>query len=138
MTPTELAEEIGCARSTVWRAIHRLGIVPVRRSRGPGPPAAELTARDVRRLRREIRVGRGSAGHWQKGVRRSDAAPRAVRRVMRRAVKIMDRYQSASRRALAAHLGVSDRTVRRWIAGEDLPSAADLARVTAWLDGFEG
>lgn len=37
-------------------------------------------------------------------------------------------------RVLAAHLGVSDRTVRRWLSGEDWPPAEALARMRAWID----
>lgn len=38
-----------------------------------------------------------------------------------------------SLRALAAHCSVSDRTVRRWLAGEDMPDSRAVRRLSAWL-----
>jgi len=38
-----------------------------------------------------------------------------------------------SGRALAETLGVSDRTVRRWLAGEDRPEPAMQDAVAQWL-----
>lgn len=39
----------------------------------------------------------------------------------------------ASIRVVAAYCGVSDRTVRRWLTGEDWPPASQIRRMRAWL-----
>jgi hypothetical protein len=36
-------------------------------------------------------------------------------------------------RALATHCGVSDRTLRRWLSGEDWPPATQVTRLAAWV-----
>lgn len=38
-------------------------------------------------------------------------------------------------RVLADHLRVSDRTVRRWLTGEDWPPPTQLRRIKSWLGG---
>ena len=38
-----------------------------------------------------------------------------------------------SRNALAAAVGVTERTVRRWVSGEDLPSVEMQAAVGKWV-----
>lgn len=38
-----------------------------------------------------------------------------------------------SARAAAEALGVSDRTVRRWVSGEDWPDAETCRRIMTWL-----
>jgi transcriptional regulator with XRE-family HTH domain len=43
-----------------------------------------------------------------------------------------------SRRGTAAELGVSDRTLRRWLAGEDNPSAESVIQIQQWLDAHRG
>lgn len=39
----------------------------------------------------------------------------------------------ASIRVVAAYCGVSDRTVRRWLTGEDWPPATQIRRLRGWL-----
>lgn len=39
----------------------------------------------------------------------------------------------ASLRVVAEYCGVSDRTVRRWLAGEDWPPASQIRRIRSWL-----
>jgi len=45
-----------------------------------------------------------------------------------------DRYEygRVTVRAIAAAIGVSDRTMRRWLSGEDRPSPEDQERLRAW------
>jgi DNA-binding transcriptional regulator YiaG len=57
-------------------------------------------------------------GHWPKGKRRNSSiyAPQTVR-LIRSSYR-----QGLSLKQIARHLGVSDRTVRRWRDGIDCPS----------------
>ena len=71
-------------------------------------------------------------GHWPRGKRRHDVPgwPSTLKGLR---LAVRDRI---SRRELARRVGVSDHTVRRWLAGEDLPapkSAAKVRRVLAKL-----
>jgi transcriptional regulator with XRE-family HTH domain len=38
-----------------------------------------------------------------------------------------------SRRELARHLGISDRTIRRWLSGEDVPPPAHIRALRKWV-----
>lgn len=70
-----------------------------------------------------------SRGHWPRGKRRAEAPlPAVLRRRLTRAIE----RQEYTRRGLARAIHVSDRSVRRWLADEDWPLAANmeaLARV---------
>jgi transposase-like protein len=67
-------------------------------------------------------------GHWPRGKRRSDIDARTRRRALAsiRRAHVRDGH---SLRSIARTIGVSDRTLRRWLAGEDHPSPARAADV---------
>ncbi|MDR3634365.1 MAG: helix-turn-helix domain-containing protein [Isosphaeraceae bacterium] len=74
-------------------------------------------------------------GHWTKGKRRSSLSPAVWSALRQRIVDLLDEAplpEVRSMRALATLLGVTDRTVRRWLAGEDLPPPNAMARLRAW------
>jgi DNA-binding transcriptional regulator YiaG len=74
-------------------------------------------------------------GHWPAGKRRHAVdEPRraAAMESLRTLLQTRRRRGEISARALADHLGVSDRTVRRWISGEDHPRARMLWRIERW------
>lgn len=63
-------------------------------------------------------------GHWPAGKRRGDSPiPAALRRKLDKALD----HGDLTRRGIARALNLSDRSVRRWLSGEDWPSAAHLA-----------
>jgi DNA invertase Pin-like site-specific DNA recombinase len=69
-------------------------------------------------------------GHWPKGRRKND--PRVSAGELRRVLRRFLRYKiqkGLSYRALEEELGKSDRTLRRWIAGEDWPDARDFRAI---------
>lgn len=75
-------------------------------------------------------------GHWPRGRRRNPITPRGWERLRAAIAAILPdapRHGRLSRRALARYLGVSDRTVRRWLDGTDYPSAEYLPGLRAWL-----
>lgn len=61
-------------------------------------------------------------GHWP-----------ATLRALGRLLTQEPRHGVRSRKALARELEASDRTVRRWLAGEDLPPAETQDAVRAWV-----
>lgn len=69
-------------------------------------------------------------GHWPAGKRRS-TIPAKERRALLARLKRAVRQKSA--RAVARRLGYSDSTIRRWLSGEDWPSAEDARRITLLL-----
>lgn len=69
-------------------------------------------------------------GHWTPGKRRSDASDKDVRRALA-AIRRANERDNHSLRSIARTLGVNDRSVRRWLAGEDTPTAANCADVIA-------
>lgn len=71
----------------------------------------------------------------QRGVRQRPASPEreAILGEVHAAVATPARGRSV--RALAAHLRKSDRTVRRWLSGEDWPTATHLRAMRSWLLG---
>lgn len=73
-------------------------------------------------------------GGWPVGKRRHTDVGDWQRIRLRIVSLIADRYQHGriSARALSIAIGVNDRTVRRWLAGEDRPSPADQERLRAW------
>jgi ribosome-binding protein aMBF1 (putative translation factor) len=46
--------------------------------------------------------------------------------------------ERVSQRALAQHLGVSDRTVRRWISGHQWPDKKHVRKMRRWLQHIGG
>lgn len=74
-------------------------------------------------------------GHWPKGRRRHATNERAAKRVLATLAALLKggpQYGRISRRKLAETIGVSDRTVRRWLAGEDLPAPDSLILLRRW------
>jgi hypothetical protein len=74
-------------------------------------------------------------GGWTPGKRRHRVDPVRLAAALDsvRGLLANPRRGEVSVRALAAHVGVSDRTVRRWLSGEDLPPAGAVRRVEAWV-----
>ena len=75
-------------------------------------------------------------GHWPKGRRRNpEDGVKLVLTRTRRALRRLIPGQ-VSRKALARVVGVSPRTISRWLAGEDYPSARSLQKLApGWLKG---
>jgi len=72
-------------------------------------------------------------GHWPAGRRRNAPSPsRQVLSRVRRVLVYRHSYGEISRRSLAVHIGVSDRTVRRWLDGTHIPSPEYLAALRRW------
>lgn len=73
-------------------------------------------------------------GHWPAGKRRN--VPDAVAKpVIDSVLDLLAKHPhrgTVSRRALAAKLGVDQRTIGRWLAMTDTPPADMLARLRAW------
>ncbi len=85
-------------------------------------------------------------GHWTKGKRRNDPGddwPAVLKRLARllrtperrRNTDTEDRVRR-SRHGLGDYLGVSERQVRRWLAGDDLPNAETVAKIKQFCDSF--
>ena len=75
-------------------------------------------------------------GHWPSGRRRHSVDAKRLDAAMaglRTLLATRRRWGAVSARALAAHLGVSDRTVRRWLSGEDHPDGRTLYRIERWV-----
>lgn len=74
-------------------------------------------------------------GHWPRGKRRNPDRGNwsMVRLTLARFIDDHLRRGEISYRALAADLGVSDRTVRRWLAGEDRPPAELQEAAEQWV-----
>lgn len=74
-------------------------------------------------------------GHWPRGKRRNpDERVELLRRTTARLLRRRLTPKKISRKALARAIGVSDRTVRRWLAGEDLPAPARTAAWAKWIE----
>jgi len=74
-------------------------------------------------------------GHWTKGKRRNaDSGNWSRVRLLLQSL-IDEHYEPGvvSARQLAADIGVSDRTVRRWLTGEDRPEPEMQAVVARWI-----
>jgi plasmid maintenance system antidote protein VapI len=117
------AEQIGCDPRTVSRAVARLKIDATK----------GLTAKQVARLTEAITPG--GRGHWTAGKRRNPDRGEWGRIRLTLARFLDDHYQpgKVSGRALAGSLGVSDRTVRRWIDGTDRPSPEYQQAIEQWM-----
>lgn len=77
-------------------------------------------------------------GHWPLGKRRHPKPlPAELRGRIDRLLADHPRYGVRSLRAIAAHLEVSDRTIRRWLSGEDHPAPEQLTALTAWTRRHE-
>lgn len=72
-------------------------------------------------------------GHWTRGKRRNK--PRGWPLLMERLAKYV--AQRASARETARAIGVSDRTLRRWLAGEDVGSDEAAAQIRELLAGVK-
>jgi hypothetical protein len=82
-------------------------------------------------------------GHWPKGKPRNKTAKdwpavqKALERLLRSPEYAKDKSDLStpvrSRTGLARALGMSDRQVRRWLAGEDVPSAETVAAIKKWM-----
>lgn len=102
---------------TVYRAIARIGI---KRSY-----AEPLSPSQIVLLTAAIRPG--GRGHWPRGKRRN--SPPADWPAVRA------RLQGMSRRGLARLVGVSDRTVRRWLDGTCQPPAEAVRKLRTIVGG---
>lgn len=72
-------------------------------------------------------------GHWPRGRRAHPRPPRGLLRALARALEQPERG-SVSIRAAAEACRVSDRTVRRWLAGEDWPAPVSARRLERWVE----
>lgn len=84
-------------------------------------------------------------GHWPRGKRRNGTDPASAALVLEAVrQKLGAQHTGAggaavhaarriSVRALAAAVGVNERTVRRWLSGEDMPPADRLLAVQSWV-----
>lgn len=74
-------------------------------------------------------------GHWPAGKRRNPDAGNwgRTRLAVRRFIDANYSPGSISYRALAADLGISDRSVRKWITGQSRPDPATQEAVEQWL-----
>jgi len=72
-------------------------------------------------------------GHWPAGKRRNN--PRGWSLLLGRLKKYVD--QRASLKETARAIGVNDRTLRRWLAGEDVPGEGSAAQVRHLLAGVK-
>lgn len=82
-------------------------------------------------------------GHWPRGKRRSDltdAQLRAWHLLRKKLAIIVSANQRGvpgtlrrSCRGLAEHCGVHDRSVRRWLSGEDVPTQACVEKMREWI-----
>jgi hypothetical protein len=72
--------------------------------------------------------------HKRRRGKRLSGASAARDDVLARARDVLrDPVPGRSARALAAWCGVSDMTVRRWLAGDDWPGMDKVSRIAAWV-----
>lgn len=72
-------------------------------------------------------------GHWPKGKRRSNISREYLRVILRHLERTLE-YPGLSQRGLARHVGVSEKTVRRWLSEECWPSEEFLEALEDWID----
>lgn len=75
-------------------------------------------------------------GHWPAGKRRNvtDDAAQPVLAAVAEVLAKRRAHGTVSHRALAATLGVSHRTIARWLRREDNPPADMLRRLKRWAE----
>jgi transcriptional regulator with XRE-family HTH domain len=77
-------------------------------------------------------------GHWPLGKKRNPKMPARLKtRIRKRITPIAggaypDDVHTV--KSIARAIGVSDRTLRRWLAGEDNPSSDHVRRLEEWLE----
>lgn len=72
-------------------------------------------------------------GGWPTGKRRHPIGQWPATLARLRALLEQPRRGTVSRNALAKAIGVSEGTVRRWVSGEDVPSAKMQTAVRKWV-----
>lgn len=72
---------------------------------------------------------KGARGHWPRGKRRSDLDEKTRRQLIARIRVACDR--GLSLKAIAEAIRVSDRAVRRWLAGDHYPMKRSVRRMNA-------
>ena len=74
-------------------------------------------------------------GHWPAGKRRNQDAGNWERTRRAVAAIILDHHKRGTRsmRGLAAYVGASDASVRRWVSGEDRPGPDVQALLAEWV-----
>ncbi len=78
-------------------------------------------------------TAKSKKGHWPAGRRRNN--PRGWPLLLARLKKYV--AQRASCNETARAIGVSDRTLRRWLSGEDLPGEESAAQIRELLAGVK-
>lgn len=110
---------------------------PTEGSAGLAKSLRGRSAKAIRMRAHRLGVSADAKGHWPAGKRRNQPLPqRQINGLMRRLRKATE-TEDHSLRSCAAEIGVSDRTLRRWIAGEDNPSAEHLVLLQQWLDAVQ-
>lgn len=74
-------------------------------------------------------------GHWPKGRRRNEDSGNWSR-IRLSLQSLLDNHYDPGRisaRKLADDLGVSDRSVRRWLTGEDRPDTETQELIEGWI-----
>ncbi len=75
-------------------------------------------------------------GHWPKGKWRNGTDPQRAAQVLAQVAELIRVHGAPGRisaRALAAQLRVTDRSVRRWLAGTSLPAPDSLRAIEKWI-----
>lgn len=118
LTTVTLAARLGVHPVSIGKARRRLGIT-------------ELNRESTKLIAENITPGKGQSplGRWPKGKRRHDlpgwaSSLKELARVTKERISI----KAASRR-----VGVSDRTMRRWLCGLHVPSPARAAKVRSLI-----
>lgn len=77
-------------------------------------------------------------GHWPAGKRRHPKMPAKLKARINKAITPIAGGPvpegTHTVKSIARDIGVSDRTLRRWLSGEDNPSPDHVARLEQWLD----
>ena len=76
-------------------------------------------------------------GGWPTGKRRHSVGTWPATLARLRALLTQPRRGVVSRNAIAKAVGVSEGTVRRWVSGEDVPSAELQGAVKRWVGKLE-
>lgn len=86
-------------------------------------------------MRRSKSAREDGRGGWPSGKPRHEQQGHwpATLRALGRLLTQEPKHGVRSRKALARDLEASDRTVRRWLSGEDLPPPATQDAVRAWV-----